>query len=254
MPRFLSRPFAVALLSLAGLAPARATLDSVRYLVPVTYNMVITRVGSSSSTTNSKGVTTETSTPSFEIFGNKDLLKLILNKTTDADVKGWSLYAVSDSETFADPKGLETLQLIARKKDGTEEQALPEGMTFSLSLSDTRTYSSSAVHDGSPTGELLTKRDTIAQIATLTQALPLRGEHPAGTLTTTGYVTHGIILSKVKIGSETTADPVDHPTSATYRAAGTFDSETDSEDGLAEVLISFGTPKFEAVEAPPLSD
>ncbi len=246
MTRFLSRPFAVALLAFAGLASLRAEIDSVRYLVPVTYDMVITRPGASSSTERN-GVVTETVPYSFEVFTSKDLLKLILGVSTDADVKGWSLYAVSDSETFTDPDGLETLQLVARKKDGTQE-ALPEGQTFSLSLNDTRAYSSVAVHDGAADGPVLSKRETIAQLATLTQALPVRGERSAGTLTTTGYLTHGLLFGKVTLGGETTPEAINRPTAATYRAAGTFNADTDSEDGLAEVLITFGTPKLEAVE------
>lgn len=256
MSRFLSRPLAVALLLLAGLSSARAA-DSVRYLVPVTYDMVITRQGTSTSTTRN-GVTTETSSPSFEVFATKDLLKLILGDrvTTDADLKSWALYAEGSSETFTDPKGLETLQLIAlRKKDSADTVSLPEGMTFSLTLSDTRSYSSKAVHvaaaageDPPYTSEVRSKREIIAQLATLTQALPARGEFSKGTLTTEGYLTHGLLLNKVKVDGETTEDAILRSTPAIYRAAGTFDADTDSEDGLAEVLISFGTPKLEAPE------
>jgi hypothetical protein len=252
MSRLFSRSLAAAFLALAGLASARAEIASVRYLVPVTYDMVITRPGTSTSTTRN-GVTTEELPYSFEVFTSKDLLKLILGVSTDADVKGWSLYAVSDSETFTDPDGLETLQLVARKKDGTQE-ALPEGQTFSLSLSDTRAYSSVAVHDGAADGEVLSKRETITQLATLTQMLPVRGERSAGTLTTTGYLKHGLLFGKVTLGGETTPEGINRPTAATYRAAGTFNADIDSEDGLAEVLISFGTPKLEAVDEEPSSD
>jgi hypothetical protein len=253
MPRLFSRSFAVTLLALAGLVSARA--DYVRYLVPVTYDMAITRQGSSTETTR-QGVTTETSSPSFEVFTSKDLLKLILGDSvsTEADLKRWALYAEGRSTTFTDPNGLETLQLIALKKKDTDETvSLPEGMTFSLTLSGTRSYSSTGVYGANDAGtnydetRVRSKRETIAQLAELTQALPARGERSAGTLTTTGYLTHGLVLNKVKIDGETTEEPILRSSVATYRAVGTFNAETDSEDGLVEVLISFGTPQFETV-------
>lgn len=262
MPRLFSRSLAVAFFALAGLASARAEIVNVRYLVPVTYDMVISRPGTSTATTRN-GVTTEELSFSFEVFDSKDLLKLILGVSTDAEVKGWALYATgtyavktpgsedppAEYPTFSDPKGFESLRLVARKK--TEIDELPEGMSFSLSLTDIRAYSSSAVHDDAATGPVLSKREIINQLATLTQALPVRGARSAGTLTTTGYFSHGLVLGKVTIDGETTSEAILRPTAATYRAAGTFNAETDSEDGLAEILIGFGTPRFEVVEPSP---
>lgn len=253
MPRLFSRTLAFGLLALAGLSSALAEITSIRYLIPVSYDMVITRPGVSASSTKN-GVTTETTTHSFEVFNNKDILKLILGVTTDAGIKDWSLYAVgvysvTGDEIFPDPAGLETLELVARKKNDTEDAtSLPTGMSFSLSLSSTRAYSSSAIRDNSATGEVLSKRDGIIQLATLTQTLPVRGDRPAGTLETTGYLSHGLIKNKVTIGKETTSTAVNFPTTAVYRAAGTFKTESpSSEDGLAEVLIAFGSPTFQSV-------
>jgi hypothetical protein len=251
MPRLLSRSLAFGLLALASLSPALAALDAVRYLMPVSYNMVITRPGVSTETTK-KGVTTETTPYSFEVFANKDILKLILGVPTDAEIKGWSLYALGNSETFTDPDGLESLQLVARKKNDTEAlRTLPEDMSFSLSLSVTRAYSSSAIHDDSADGEVLSKREGIAQLVTLTQTLPARGTRAAGTLVTTGYISHGLVYDKVTVGEEKTATAVNVPTAASFRATGTYDanSDSDSEDGLAEVLITLGSPVLQAAEA-----
>lgn len=50
------------------------------------------------------------------------------------------------------------------------------------------------------------------------------------------------------IGKETTSTAVNFPTTAVYRAAGTFKTDTpSSEDGLAEVLIAFGSPTFQSI-------
>ncbi len=248
MPRLLFRPLAVALLVLAGLLPAVAQDETVRYLLPVSYDMVITRPGVSTTTT-SKGVTTEKVPYSFEVFATRDLLKLILGVSTDAETKGWSLYARSDSATFTDPDGLETLELIARRKNDAEEpRTLPEGMSFSLLLSTVSAYSSSSVRDDAATGPVLSKREGIIQLATLTQALPARGTRSAGTLETTGYLSHGLVYDKVTIGGETTAAAINFPTSAVYRASGMFKADTTAEDGIAEVLISFGAPTLEFIE------
>ena len=253
MSRFSLRPLAVALFALVGVTATRAEIDSVRYLIPVTYDMVISRVGSTSSTTV-KGITTEKASPSFEIFSNKDILKLILAgspdiATTDAELKKWSLFAVGNSETFtaADLKGLETLELVARKKTTAGERvALPSGMSFSLSLSSTRAYSSSAIHDDSATGPVLSRNESIVQLATLTQALPSRGNLSAGTLTTTGYLSHGLVNGKVTIGGES-AGTITRPTAVLYQASGTFNAANNGEDGLAEVQIRFGNPALEAI-------
>jgi catechol 2,3-dioxygenase-like lactoylglutathione lyase family enzyme len=153
---------------------------------------------------------------------------------------------------FTDPDGLESLQLVARKKNDTEAlRTLPEDMSFSLSLSATRAYSSSAIHDDSADGEVLSKREGIAQLVTLTQTLPARGTRAAGTLVTTGYISHGLVYDKVTVGEEKTATAVNVPTAASFRATGTYDanSDSDSEDGLAEVLITLGSPVLQAAEA-----
>lgn len=239
-----------AALALAASSVANAAIASVNYLIPVRYDMVITRASTSSEST-AGGVTTEKTAFSFEVFTDKDLLKLILGVTTDAEIKGWSLYAVSDSETFTNAAGIESLQLVARKKsDADPIRDLPEGQSFALELNEARAYSSSTLYEGDEEDPVLSNRESILQLATLTQALPARGARSAGTLTTTGLISHGIILNKVTIGGETTDAPITRPTAATYRAAGTFNAENDAEDGLAEVLISFGAPTLEAVEAP----
>ena len=251
MSRFLSLSALAAVL--ATLSPLHAALSSVQYLIPVTYDMVITRPSTPSSTVKN-GITTEKSAYSFEVFTSKDLLKLMLPGKTDAELKTWALYAVSDSASFGgetEPNGFESIRLVARKKNDTAPLSeLPAGLTFSLSLSDTRSYSSTTVHDNEEEGPVLSKRETLTQLATLTQSLPARGTRPAGTLTTEGQLSHGLIYGKITIAGETTSGPVNCPTAATYRAAGTFEAVPGSvanESGLAEVLISFGTPIRKAV-------
>lgn len=242
MTRFCPRAFFLAAsLALAAGAPARAATlaGSVGYFLPVTYQMVVTRPGTETAT-----ATRERAKLAFETFGNRDLLRIILE---DAPIKNWSLVAVGDSTEFgAAEVPFTTLKLAARHRRTGEVRLYPGTFAFELSPASATSSSEVRVAPATPEsepGELLSARSKTTHAALLAQSLPGDGEIGE----TIGLLSHGTVFATIKGASD--LGPVLRPTAASFRATGAFDSEGETRDGMVELLITFGEPTTKVNEA-----
>jgi hypothetical protein len=250
--RFL-RPLLTAFLGLAALGSLRAAPVSVDYFSNVTYNLVITRASTVTTT-----ATTERSTLNVELFNNRDLLRVILAAQSPAitDLRGWSLVARGNSATFSDSSTIASLELGARHRDG-RFFALPPGAALSFSLltpaptTTNRVIDRGALPDDPADDTLVSETRDIDQLAVLSQQIPAVPESDlvsTGNVEATGLLSHGTVYGTFRVVRDTVG-PYYRPTAATYQATGTFSAADPADDGLVEVQISFGTLSVRGVNA-----
>jgi hypothetical protein len=244
MIRLLPRALPATLLALlcGALARAEDNAASVNYFLPVTYQMVVTHPDSTTTTD-----TREKTDLAFQLFNNREILRLILGSTTP--LANWTLVAAGNSTEFAaSPKPFSTLRLAARNRRTGEVRNLPEGASFNLTLSDASAQATTEVRKAATPpettpGELLSRSVAIEQLAFLNQEIPGAGF----IFDALGSLSHGTLLDEIK--GATNLGPLLRPTSASYRASGGFEAEDETKDGMVELFIRFGTPTSVVVES-----
>lgn len=248
------RPLLVTALTLAGLGELRAAPASADYFSAVTYNMVITRESTLTGTASS-----ERRRFKFEIFDNRDLLRVILGAQEPAitNLRGWALVARGNSASFTDTSSVASLVIGARHRDG-RFFPLPPGAALTLDLfegaaptNSVRVVDRGTLVEDPADDTLVSETRSIAQLAELEQAIPAvpgRTLQSTGTIDATGYLSHGTVYGTFSLGGATIG-PVYRPTSASYRASGPFTAPDTEKSGIAEVLIRFGAPVVRTPQA-----
>ncbi len=153
-----------------------ATLASVDYFLPVTYDMVITRSVAKTSGDANK----QRSELDYELFNSRDLLKLILEANGVSKLANWSLVARGNTATFSDPRATDTLsslQIVARNSKTGEIKTAPESVALAFTqvqdpcaYSRTERQTDPADEDTDPT--VVSGGASLSRIAEFTQKIP----------------------------------------------------------------------------------